>query len=208
MLLVCIHDAFVECGDLKTGPELRTEIEWTVENVAEAMQTVIEFAVDTGTNPRAELIASLVVLVVEPPLFDIRIKQQIADVLLNEIGVRALVYLSRSVCCCTGACESGQVNENQVGAIVRDNNFLVPVYDTRELCTQIKARGEFNDNELINRIKQSSAVDLRKYWDFIIDMDSELIWKGARKLAKSNIGPVLARGGRERVWDALYDWDP
>lgn len=192
MLLLCLYEQFVECGLLGT-PSVQIKVtNWAEPAVRAALRASIAAC--------ARSAPSLVVVVVEPPLFDIRIKQLLADLLLQHFGVKALVFLPRSVCCVAG--------EDVDSALVQDTEFLVPVYDLRELTTNIRVRGEFSDEEVARAIRDSAPIDLRRSLQRVLECGNASVWRGAEKLTRErNLWPVLTLRTRVRVWDQLYDWE-
>lgn len=146
---------------------------------------------------------SLIIIIVEPPLFMLKAKQQIAEVLLNDLQVHAVGFLQRSVCCICGYKQSAGI------MLDKKEQLAVPVYDFRELSPMIVGTEEFTPEEVVQRVVQKVSIDVRAALKKnVVEFDGTNVFQGASALALNrNVWPLFnkERLKRSRVWDSLYD---
>lgn len=145
------------------------------------------------------------IVIVEPPLCPLPIKELTTSAVLGELRAVSLAWLQYSVCACVSTAKSE-------GLIVTDSNgttFVVPVYDWRELTALIQSPNDDEPkiDEIISKVRQSLPIDLRHLK--VVEIN-ETAWVGACVIVRNTKLKLLGRSaylnGDAQIQDSLFNW--
>lgn len=186
-IIVSINAGTVEYGSLygiERVLEFKNESDLEIQAV---VNSIIKFSLCTPSN--------LTIVIVEPPLMNIHIKTRICQLMLKQYKVRGISILPRSVCSVVG--------QGKSAGMVQHEEFIIPVYDYRELTPNIKQRGEFDDQELMKQIRENLAIDLRKPLSDVVHCNSDSVWRGVAAIIQRCVLPVYLKYDNS-ICDSLY----